>query len=795
MPIRIPRPAATSPTRIAGAVSIVALLLIGGFAALAIQTSYNSDLSTEASKLSSTAAVTSELVAREMRSVEVIDQATVERKSFVTAFGPGVAGQIDAAGLQGVLDQVRALRPEFQFAAVSDAAGATLGVSPANPAVMGKNFSYRDWYRGVTRSAKPYVSSAYVSAVKGAPLVVAVATPVRAMTPSDVAGRGLPSGAVIGTFFIGYKIGSIQAFADHIASVEQVDLELTDQAGVLMAREGGIAGQLIKRAPAPDFNAALQGRTGNSMSATELAASSPVSGIGWVIRATTPLSGTVAVAQRRTTTLIASGLLLVLALGSALLVAGTRRLAHANARHAASAAQLQAVLGSLTESITVYDAAGALISANPATERLLGFRHSGVAGHALVAEPSELIREDGSIIPDEATPLATAVRTGVASEGVVSGIRRLSDHAVRWVSLSAVPIRDGKREVSGYVSSATDVTERVDSAREMRILSEASENLAASLEPAVVIRALTRAAANMCSTPGEPPRRAQIFIVEATSFTITAEDDVDGIAVMEGVTMALGEHPYVQQVVANKEAVVSALDYAQFGGEIASVVMKSGVKNGAWIPIEHRGEVYAVLAVSGRQDALVSDAQLVRLKTLASIGELALNNARTHQHVAEMARTDPLTGLANRRALSERMRQLPRTNFAILAMDIDNLKRINDSHGHAAGDDAIARIGQALAREVRPADLVARMGGDEFLALLVDCDSDGARRLSERLDRTVANLAFGWGAASVSVGFAVGIPGDDPEAVAKTADAVLYEAKALTRQRDDTRGSELPATA
>jgi len=225
------------------------------------------------------------------------------------------------------------------------------------------------------------------------------------------------------------------------------------------------------------------------------------------------------------------------------------------------------------------------------------------------------------------------------------------------------------------------------------------------------------------------------------------------------------------------------------------VVMKSGVKNGAWIPIEHRGEVYAVLAVSGRQDALVSDAQLVRLKTLASIGELALNNARTHQHVAEMARTDPLTGLANRRALSERMRQLPRTNFAILAMDIDNLKRINDSHGHAAGDDAIARIGQALAREVRPADLVARMGGDEFLALLVDCDSDGARRLSERLDRTVANLAFGWGAASVSVGFAVGIPGDDPEAVAKTADAVLYEAKALTRQRDDTRGSELPATA
>jgi len=211
-----------------------------------------------------------------------------------------------------------------------------------------------------------------------------------------------------------------------------------------------------------------------------------------------------------------------------------------------------------------------------------------------------------------------------------------------------------------------------------------------------VIRALTRAAANMCSTPGEPPRRAQIFIVEATSFTITAEDDVDGIAVMERVTMALGEHPYVRQVVANKEAVVSALDYAQFGGEIASVVMKSGVKNGAWIPIEHRGEVYAVLAVSGRQDALVSDAQLVRLKTLASIGELALNNARTHQHVAEMARTDPLTGLANRRALSERMRQLPRTNFAILAMDVDNLKRINDSHGHQIGDIVLREMGELM---------------------------------------------------------------------------------------------------
>jgi diguanylate cyclase (GGDEF)-like protein/PAS domain S-box-containing protein len=776
-----------SPARIVAVVAAVALVLIAAFAALAIQTSYNSDLRTEASKLSSTAAVTAELVAREMRSVEVVDQTVVERQSFIAAFGSGTHGQIDATGLQGVLDQVKALRPEFQFAAVSDPSGNTIGVSPSSPALLGKNFSYRDWYKGVTRYAKPYVSSAYISAVKGAPLVVAVATPIRALTPADVAAHASPSGGVIGTFFIGYAIGSIQTFADRIANVEHVELERTDQAGVLMARKGGIAGQLTKLTNAPDVEAALLGRTGTNRSATELAAASPIPGIGWAIRATTPVSATAAVAQRRTTTIIASGLLLILAVGAVLLVVGTRRLAHADALHAASGAELQAVLASLTESITVYDGGGALISANPATERMLGFGHSEITDDAVVAERWERIGADGSTLPEDQSPRSTAMRTGLATEGIVMGMRRRSDKAIRWLSFSIVPIRHGQRGVSRYVSSATDVTERVDSTREMRILSEASTSLAASLEPAVVIRTLIQAAARMCSAPGEQQRRAQLFVIDDAQFTVVAEHDVEITATLEGVSLPLGEHPYLQRVVANREAVVAALDYREFGSAIASAMRKTEVRSCAWIPIEHAGEVYAVLAVSGRQHDLISPAQLVRLRTLASIGELALNNARTHQSVAALARTDPLTGLANRRALGDRMRQLPRTTFAILAIDVDDLKGINDNHGHAAGDDAIARIGAALAREVRPSDVVARTGGDEFLGLLVDCDAKGARRLSDRLHQSVAKLDFGWGVATISVGFAVGAPGADPEAVAKTADAALYQAKAEMKRTDTTR--------
>ncbi|HEY8755382.1 MAG TPA: GGDEF domain-containing protein [Candidatus Dormibacteraeota bacterium] len=151
--------------------------------------------------------------------------------------------------------------------------------------------------------------------------------------------------------------------------------------------------------------------------------------------------------------------------------------------------------------------------------------------------------------------------------------------------------------------------------------------------------------------------------------------------------------------------------------------------------------------------------------------------------LAGLVRTDPLTGAGNRRALEDRLAHMPRTRFALVAVDVDDLKKVNDAHGHPAGDDLLAKLAAVLAAELRPSDVLVRTGGDEFVALLVDCDARGAVELAKRLQRATTQLRFAWGTPSFSVGSAAGAVGDPPQAVAAAADRALYAAKRVRKAR------------
>ena len=153
---------------------------------------------------------------------------------------------------------------------------------------------------------------------------------------------------------------------------------------------------------------------------------------------------------------------------------------------------------------------------------------------------------------------------------------------------------------------------------------------------------------------------------------------------------------------------------------------------------------------------------------------------------ARDALADELTGLANRRGYSRHLEALRgrtgRLPLAVLVVDVDDFKSINDNHGHAIGDEVLARVAATLAMATRPHDLVARMGGDEFVALLDDLDETAAcRRAADLLKRLAA---VPWASLSpgldlrVSVGVAAGSPGDDPEELVLRADFALYAAKA-----------------
>jgi diguanylate cyclase (GGDEF)-like protein len=161
--------------------------------------------------------------------------------------------------------------------------------------------------------------------------------------------------------------------------------------------------------------------------------------------------------------------------------------------------------------------------------------------------------------------------------------------------------------------------------------------------------------------------------------------------------------------------------------------------------------------------------------------------------LALASRRDPLTGLPNRRAFDEELaREVARASrtgepLAVVVLDVDRFKAVNDGHGHPAGDAVLREVAARASGAVRRGDLAARVGGEEFALLLPGADLAGAVELAGRVRAAVAARPIPAGAAAlavtVSLGCAALAPGEAPDALVARADARLYEAKRTGRDR------------
>jgi len=173
------------------------------------------------------------------------------------------------------------------------------------------------------------------------------------------------------------------------------------------------------------------------------------------------------------------------------------------------------------------------------------------------------------------------------------------------------------------------------------------------------------------------------------------------------------------------------------------------------------------------------------LQTVTTVTVIGLIIGLFARNARHLSHTDSLTGLPNRRDLEER---LPRTverhrreqgggQLCVALLDLDDFKGINDSEGHAVGDTLLHDLAERWRQALRPDDLLARIGGDEFLLVAPDCDAEGAAALVQRL-RSLVRAPLG-----VSAGIAVMVADETTADLVARADAAMYEAKARAKGR------------
>jgi diguanylate cyclase (GGDEF)-like protein len=248
-------------------------------------------------------------------------------------------------------------------------------------------------------------------------------------------------------------------------------------------------------------------------------------------------------------------------------------------------------------------------------------------------------------------------------------------------------------------------------------------------------------------------------------------------------------------VVANRHALPYRGDYdpsrqVVFTRRIAPPEMPSLLV----LPLLVHEKPLGTLVLGSRRRSAFGDAVRPTLEVLASHVAVSLANARLLKRLEEMATTDGLTGLFNKRALTDigqqKLRSASRFKkpLSLLVCDIDHFKRVNDTYGHDVGDVVIKGFADVLKRVKRDTDAVGRFGGEEFVVVCEETDERGAMLLSERIRTELQETTFHTELGPLQVTCSIGVApyplaGQSWDALFKATDEALYASKRGGRNR------------
>jgi diguanylate cyclase (GGDEF)-like protein len=298
--------------------------------------------------------------------------------------------------------------------------------------------------------------------------------------------------------------------------------------------------------------------------------------------------------------------------------------------------------------------------------------------------------------------------------------------------------------------------------------------LASSLDPSEVTARVLAAAAAL------PGADAALLILDGRPEAVGLSD--------QEVQRAALETPRNTNLRSMEVVYRYRLDEVEGGGNLPRAALVVPLRTG-------EGPIGSLSAITRSNPPAFPDEAGDALEVLALRAGPALANAQRFAEAMRLSELDPLTGLGNRRVFHQLLaREVARSRrynrrLALIVLDLDDFKRINDRVGHLAGDEVLAEVANRMRSCVRSTDIGCRVGGDEFAIILPESNRGDADHLAARIERAVGGEPIAKaGTLKISAGVAELSPDDTPSDLFERSDEDLYRAKAAAK-RDRARGS------
>ncbi len=419
----------------------------------------------------------------------------------------------------------------------------------------------------------------------------------------------------------------------------------------------------------------------------------------------------------------------------------------------------RSVIAGMVEGVVVQEASGTITFANAAAEQILGLSSDDLRDRSSSGPRWKTIHEDGSPFPGETHPAVVTLKTGEPQRDVIMGIPR-TDGSLAWISINSQPLSEpGETQPHAAVATFHDVTESKLAEQQLFDEKERAQVTLQSIGDAVI----TTDAEGLVdylnpvaeSLTGWPRSEAQ---GQSLSQVFPIIDEYSGEPVVDPVARCLAEGEIIDL---SHHTLLCSRDGAQYSIQDSAAPIR-----------DREGNIQGVVLV-------FSDVTEQR---------------RITAQMEYQASHDELTGLTNRTELERRLERVIMTSrsddsrHVLCYLDLDQFKVVNDTCGHAAGDELLRQLASLLKNKTRKRDTLARLGGDEFGLLLEHCELAQAEMVAETLRSAIEDFLFVWESDSFRISSSIGLVPIDATSgsratVLQAADSACYVAKDAGRNR------------